>query len=1192
MRRSFGWLPALAITLFWITGTAIYLAQKEQPTGRLLGSIVSEETGVAIPNANVSLRMTSSPYHSFNQKSNSDGTFEFKRIPIGSYRLNASSRAHGLRRPVHLSLKEGETPPPLQLELMPKPPFLQLRIQQHVFSTEETPRITCHGFVRQSDLDFTLYRVDSEALIAQRGNLRRVIFPRDEHGFTSQTPQLQGNPALQETKRFARPITRKDLEGIFHQRFDLPSLNPGLYLLVVRAGDLVELDWLMLTPLALITKQWGNEALAFVTDLKTGEPVSEAKVTFSLAGHQRVTGITDQNGIFKAALPPASGATEEEDLDPHRHLLALAEKDGSQAKVDQHFYSPDYDSKERVFAYTDRPVYRPGHKVRFKGVVRTLNKEDYSVPADTPLEVKVWDPRETLVYSTQLKTNDFGSYFGEFDLNEEAATGYYRLTTKIGNSPHTSSFHVAEYRKPEYTVEVTTDKERYMRGDSIQAKVSAQYYFGAPVAGADVNYTIMRSPYYAYYGDYSYEDEYYYEYEGDYDHYGGGEIVESGTAVTGADGAAQITFSTKPPPSLSTKGGELSRDYRYTIQVQVTDPSRRWVSERTSVLVTQGEFYLSVSPKRYVVSPDESSEVEVVARDHDHNPIPGQRIVVTASSRLWYAGGSQTREETRATITTDDNGKATFKFTPTGQGSYLIEARAYDKRGNKITRTGHLWVSGAYFSSEDRSYPSLEIIAEKKTYRIGETATVLINTKSKGVTALVTIEGPTLFDYRLLQLKGNSTRLEIPITEQYSPNFYICVAFVHDKEFASRQKRIRVSVERRAMDIEITPNKTRYSPGEPATYTVQTRDWQGNPVSAEISMGVVDESIYAVRKDYTPKMADFFYPQRSNRVHTSYSFPRVYLDSEKDTGAQDIKVRKKFPDTAFWNPTIVTDAEGKASVSFEIPDTLTTWRATARGITLNTEVGETTAKVLCSKDLLVRLQTPRFFVQRDHLTLSAIAHNYTKKTQDLSVWLEAPGLRSVSGGKAAKPVNFSLEPDGIRRVDWEIEIPSSGAREITVYVKAASGLSDAMALTLPALPHGRERLEWRSGAVETEKEELFTLRQDAVPNAGDLRIRVSPSLASVVLGALEYLAKYPYGCTEQTMSAFLPDVVVAGALKELKISNPKLERELPKMVQKGLNRLYRFQHDDGGWGWWRYDDSDPWMTSYVVFGLLIAKEHG
>ena len=81
-------------------------------------------------------------------------------------------------------------------------------------------------------------------------------------------------------------------------------------------------------------------------------------------------------------------------------------------------------------------------------------------------------------------------------------------------------------------------------------------------------------------------------------------------------------------------------------------------------------------------------------------------------------------------------------------------------------------------------------------------------------------------------------------------------------------------------------------------------------------------------------------------------------------------------------------------------------------------------------------------------------------------------------------------------------------------------------------------------------------------------------------------------CTEQTMSSFLPNVIVSQALKDVKSSSIRSSNDLPKKVQKGLDRLYAYQHNDGGWGWWKDDQSDPFMTAYVVNGLTLARQGG
>ena len=150
-------------------------------------------------------------------------------------------------------------------------------------------------------------------------------------------------------------------------------------------------------------------------------------------------------------------------------------------------------------------------------------------------------------------------------------------------------------------------------------------------------------------------------------------------------------------------------------------------------------------------------------------------------------------------------------------------------------------------------------------------------------------------------------------------------------------------------------------------------------------------------------------------------------------------------------------------------------------------------------------------------------------------------------------------------------------------------------MTMDIVPHGLKRTTGNTMTV-TQKDADQTINLD-VPGRADtqarsLRIEVSPSIAGALFGALDYLTSYPYGCTEQTMSSFLPNIVVAQTLKDVPTAKIRASNDLDNKVRKGLDRLYAYQHADGGWGWWKDDKSDPFMTAYVVDGLTMASRAG
>ena len=191
-----------------------------------------------------------------------------------------------------------------------------------------------------------------------------------------------------------------------------------------------------------------------------------------------------------------------------------------------------------------------------------------------------------------------------------------------------------------------------------------------------------------------------------------------------------------------------------------------------------------------------------------------------------------------------------------------------------------------------------------------------------------------------------------------------------------------------------------------------------------------------------------------------------------------------------------------------------------------------------------------------------------------------------------RQVNVASKGD--QRQDWHVH--AQNVRESTLLGKALTNEeSDALELTLPVIPFGVKLADSKAGAISaaTGKDQI-TINLPGDPNTASptLNVSISPSIAGSIFGALDYLTSYPYGCTEQTMSGFLPDIVVAKAMKDLNLQSTINTPELEKKIRAGLDRLYDFQHQDGGWGWWKDDDSMVFMTAYVVSGLLQAKGAG
>ncbi|MGD9122943.1 MAG: alpha-2-macroglobulin family protein, partial [Desulfobacterales bacterium] len=339
-------------------------------------------------------------------------------------------------------------------------------------------------------------------------------------------------------------------------------------------------------------------------------------------------------------------------------------------------------------------------------------------------------------------------------------------------------------------------------------------------------------------------------------------------------------------------------------------------------------------------------------------------------------------------------------------------------------------------------------------------------------------------------------------------------------------------------------------------------------------------------------------------------------------------VRSKFADTAFWSANITTNAQGMAEVRFKMPENLTGWQANVWAMGHGTRVGQGDAALVTRKDLIVRLQAPRFFVETDEVVLSANVHNYLKhrKLAKVTLALEGGCLVLVKGQKQTRSV--SVEADGEQRVDWRVKVVKEGEALVRM-LALTDEESDAMQMRFPVYVHGMLKQVPRSGVIRTDQARARIQFQVPAARRVDqsrLELRYSPTLAGAMVDALPYLVSYPYGCTEQTLNRFLPTVITQQTLKRMGVDlaaiqnkranlntqeigedtrraaqwqrydrNPVFdEDEIASMVAAGIRRLVGMQLSDGGWGWFSGygEQSYPHTTALVVHGLQIARQNG
>jgi uncharacterized protein YfaS (alpha-2-macroglobulin family) len=1241
-RRS----PAVvAVLVIWF-GLRFQIAN-ETPVGRIEGSIALAENHRLMPGAEITL----SPHDEEGKHhddandlreerhvvSDHSGHFLIGSIPVGEYDIAASANHHQAPD-VRIQVEEGRSTPIL-LDLKKSDPALAVKLHQKVYGTNERAHLAISGYIDTSlpphhdTVQVRLYRTRLSSVLQNTSAadaLEEVGRNYDAAPYLP-TPLLHPNdgPAPEQVADKQVRIKGEDIEGFYYQDIDLSQLDidlnhldAGLYLVDLEHGDDTACTWLLVTDTALILKRAPGQSVAFVVDMKTGAPIANSEVRTYRGGQIVSHGITDSRGLAEIASP----ATKSGDAQDQQHLTTVAVRGQDEAVVARDWYRSEDNDDYVVHAYTDRTIYRPGQRISFKAIVRrkardtagsALTKQDanggrsplrYQAPSDLPVRVELRDKNGERVLDKTYTTNRYGSIAGYADLLKEAITGAYTLILHVDGEEHTQDVVVASYRKPEFAVTVQPDKPRYTKGEMATVTLEGAYFFGSPVAGAKVKYNVYRSPDYALeYADPREVDDSEDQAGGIHDRsegYFGGNVTD-GEAVLDENGRATIQFRAQADDDAKNDN-EAPQEMVYTVHATVTEGADREVEADGQLRVVQGDFHLYITPEGYLAMPGRTTNVVLNARDYDGKPVANQQIALEYGYGHWQDDNYQYKPAGVVNAVTGANGEVVAPVTPPKSGELRLIARAKDAAQHTIVAHTDLWAARDIDSDLDTTYNDLSLLTDQRRYRPGQTARVLINAARIGETVLVTVEGDRVYHAETMTISQHSTVLRMPILEEYGPNAFLSACYVRDKHFATSDTPLTVSMPNSELVVTVRADRetpglangpaavptARYAPGDHITYYVQTTDKQGNPAPCEFSFGVVDESIYALREDDPRALRDAFYPRRTNYVSTLYSFAAEYL-GDADKSEPQIEARKRFLDTADWEPILRTDERGQATVRFNLPDNLTTWRATVTAHTLDTKVGRAIDKVIVTKPFFVRLETPRTLTQRDRSQLVTLVHNETGKPQTARVHLRAEGLTVIGDGER----ELNIQPGEIGKLVWPVQADAFGEAKLkvtawTIDMNASTQYTDGVDTTLSIRAHGREDAMAFAGELTAANPETEVVRLDSnvVPGTARLTVHITPSVGTALASSLDYLIGFPYGCTEQTMSRLLPDMLAQRAVRLSGLPPLPQQAQLPQMVREGLQRLYRFQHESGAWGWWEHDADDPWMTAYVLTGLYTAQE--
>jgi uncharacterized protein YfaS (alpha-2-macroglobulin family) len=1032
------------------------------------------------------------------------------------------------------------------------------------------------------------YRVERRAERDQEEIAQRVTL--NETSF-AQVPLLNPNQLVTAWRELLPDYREAEM-----RRLPLEVKQPGVYVVEAVSGVLRAYTIVIVSDIGLVTKVSPGQLMMFAADRFSGEPKAGCDVQI-LANQQVIgTGQSNSDGIVSLSLAEAK----------LEGVVGLARCGDQVAATDPGAWFTGESPRQLVgYIYTDKPIYRPGHTVHVKSVLR-WRERDAVRPFDRPsVELTASDANDKVVSRQTLTVDEFGAVQASFPVPATAALGYYSLRVSSGEQQATNSFEVQEYRRPEFEVQLTPATRFVVQGNDAIATIQARYYFGQPVANAKVRYVVNQQPYYS---PHRWSDVGEDDVDSSQGWYGDDQRV-AGELRLDAQGRGEI----RVPLPVDDNG----RDYSARIEAQVMDASSREITGNTIVHATHGPFLLAARVNGYIFRPSQSVPVTIRAVDYTGQAQADVRVDV-ALLRIIYERGLYSNPKTvelarTSTTTGADGGGATTLNLPTEPGSYRI--RATTAAGERtIAGDTWLWVPGAQEISDSNEERYLELLADKRTYAPGDIARFVVRGDPISGPMLVTKEGQQVTWHRLMR-PAVTDAIEVPIEAGDIGDMYVHIAFMRDGRLFRAERRISVPPQQRTLQITLTADRAVAKPQEPGVFTLTVTDAAGKPVRAQVSLGVIDEAVYAIRADETPDPVRFFYRREYSRVGTTFSRdfyftgfsgtdrlqlthrrrrPFTLADFKGETQVQ-AQVRKEFPDAIYWIGNLVTDAAGLARVSIKYPDSLTTWRLTARAITTDTLAGSTVARTTTTKDLIVRVITPRFLTEGDQVVIPTIAHNYLQEAKSITVTTDVRGLRpeTTPAAEGLTITTGTVANGGERRDNWRYVAATPGTATVTAVAKTDTD-SDGVELPLPILPYGLRREVGTSGSIAGAAEHTTEVTIPASSNtaARGIKVSLAPSLAGSLVGALDFLTSFPYGCTEQTLSSFIPNLMVRRTLTQLKLAPTERLSILDRQVTDGLKRVLDFQHDDGGWGWWKTDENHPFMTAYALYGLNEAQRAG
>ncbi|MGE5731762.1 MAG: alpha-2-macroglobulin family protein, partial [Gemmatimonas sp.] len=855
------------------------------------------------------------------------------------------------------------------------------------------------------------------------------------------------------------------------------------------------------------------------------------------------------------------------------------------------------------------------------------------------------DDTTAVVRDTVLRLSEFGTLVDSVRLRPGLVLGNYvaDLRVVVGSQWRTirsTGFRLAEYRAPDFLVDLTTDTKTRYADDTVTVHVRGQYLFGAPMRRAIVKWTaetdehrppLLRIPYAA------------------------GWIVGgrawwmsgsnamtadrlSGINTLDGDGRARIRI---PVAALGSVSGILE------INAAVVDLNGQAVTATTSAPVSSSRVFVLTR----VVGKDRSwrvgEPVGIEVRAVDPRGAPARDVVVRAvvlrhrrqvSNPLTGVGAHWAIDTLHTDQLRPAGGTASFSFTPLTAGDYAIELSATDDVGGSSRTTVQSVVTSALTNKDTVTTVTstaplgyhVVLTAEKSRVSVGEMARVHFDSPFRDAEAWITVEREGILEQRRQRVTRGDNVVAVRIAERHVPNVFVSVVLLARDDSATRpdtaSERLRagyvelyVARDRRQLSVALATDSASYSPRDTAAIRVRVRDAAGRGVRSEVALWAVDEGVLALTGFATPDILPQLYAPRGvggqlwstvltmlttdPNLITAFMQPSGMFLAEMATntaivvrtaqGAKGIAsgtLRSRFNSTAFYLGAVETDERGDAVAHAAIPDNLTTFRVMAVAVSTDDRYGHGDTTLLVTRQLVARPALPRFIRPSDSLVAGVVVTTRDGRSRVATADASATGLALRGPAR----MSVSLSSGASAKARFVVTAPGRNAigDSVAVRLGATDGVDrDATETWLPVRPDFHPRAHAILGAVRDSQDVSLVLPADIDPRRSRMRLRIGTSRLSTMLAAYRWLRAYRFDCTEQLASVGRGIVAVWQATKRERPD--ALGGDPSAKLQELVDEISRRQRSDGAIKYWpNWEWTSPWLTAHAGLFLLDARDVG